>query len=290
VSDRAVLLNAAYADYFVPMHLTPDAMQAVDQYYDVDLTRSVVAQAGAELVGMALLSRRGKRGWISGVGVLPAWRRQGIARAMMHTLLESVRETGIAEVTLEAIVQNEPARALYRALGFAEGRELLTWRFPADGDALPIPAERLVRAPVEELLARFDDWHDQPPCWQSEAATLWKLAARMRGYCLDLNGIPAGYCLVSERGDSVALMDIGMDPRIARAAGLSNAGCTLVQALSALYLGRALSINNVPADSALNRVLAALHFLVTVRQVEMSLKLGNRSSSEPQLLRGTDQR
>ena len=47
------------------------------------------------------------------------------------------------------------------------------------------------------------------------------------------------------------------------------AGRTLLQALAARYRGRALSISNVPVDSGLNRVLAALHFRVTVRQVEM---------------------
>jgi hypothetical protein len=32
-----------------------------------------------------------------------------------------------------------------------------------------------------------------------------------------------------------------------------------------------MTISNVPADDPLNRVLAALRFLVTVRQVEMKL-------------------
>ena len=30
------LINAAYADYFVPMHLTADSMRSVDELYDVD--------------------------------------------------------------------------------------------------------------------------------------------------------------------------------------------------------------------------------------------------------------
>jgi GNAT superfamily N-acetyltransferase len=80
VGLRAGLINAAYADYYVPMYLTSDSMRSVDDLYDVDLARSVVAYDRSEPVGMALLSRRGDRGWISGVGVLPAWRRRGIGR------------------------------------------------------------------------------------------------------------------------------------------------------------------------------------------------------------------
>jgi len=269
VAIRAELINAAYAGYYVPMHLTPDSMRAVDRLYDVDLARSVVAHARGEPVGMALLSRRGERGWISGVGVLPAWRQGGVGRAMMEAVLDNAREAGGAQVSLEVITQNAAARALYAGLGFAEQRELLCWRRAADADALPIPEERLAAAPPEELMAHFDAWHDQPPCWQSEAATLRKMVDRLRGYRLDMDGAAAGYCLTSERGETLTLMDVGINPQV----GAVTAGRTLLQALAALYRGRAFSLNNVPVDSDLNRALAALHFLVGVRQLEMSVVL-----------------
>ena len=64
-------------------------------------------------------------------------------------------------------------------------------------------------------------------------------------------------------------MDIGVDP----ASGIIVPGRILLQALSHLYWGQALTISNVPADDPLNRVLAALRFLVTTRQVEMQLEL-----------------
>jgi ribosomal protein S18 acetylase RimI-like enzyme len=267
VDQRADLINAAYADYIVPMHLTADSMRAVDVLYDVDASRSVVAYAQSELVGMALLSRRGDRGWVSGVGVLPAWRRRGIGRLLMESVLERAREAGVRQVSLEVIAQNRAARALYAALGFAERRELLCWRRAADADVLPIPEERLAEAAADELLARFDDWHDQPPCWQGEAATLGKMADRVRGYRLDLAGAEAGYCLISERGEALMLMDVGISPQV----GAVTAGRTLLQGLAALHRGRSLALNNVPVDSGLNRALAALHFLVSVRQLEMCL-------------------
>jgi ribosomal protein S18 acetylase RimI-like enzyme len=269
VAVRAELINAAYVGYYVPMHLTADSMRSVDELYDVDLARSVVAQVRGEPAGMALLSRRDGRGWISGVGVLPAWRRRGVGRAMMEALLANAREAGIAQVTLEVIVRNAAARALYAELGFTEQRELLCWRRAADADALPIPEERLVEAPLDELLAHFDIWHDQPSCWQSEAATLRKMADRLRGYRLQMDGAAAAYCLTSERGESLALMDVGIDPQ----AGAVAAGRTLLQALAAFHRGRAFSLNNVPVDSQLNRALAALHFLVAVRQLEMKIAL-----------------
>jgi len=265
VDLRADLINAAYADYFVPMHLTAESMRSVDDLYDVDLARSIVALDRSELVGMALLSRRGSRGWVSGVGVLPAWRRRGVGRQMMEVVLVRAQEAGVREVALEVIAQNSPARALYTALGFVERRELLCWRRAADADILPIPEERLSEASLDELLALFADWHDQPPCWQGEAATLGKMADRVRGYRLEMVGAAAAYCLISERGEALMLMDIGINPQF----GAVTAGRTLLQALVALHRGKALSFNNVPVDSDLNRALAALHFLVGVRQFEM---------------------
>ncbi len=267
VGLRAGLINAAYAGYFVPMHLTAEGMRSVDDLYDVDLARSVVAYDRGELVGMALLSRRGRRGWVSGVGVLPAWRRRGVGWRMMEALLDNAQEAGVRQVTLEVIAQNHAARALYAALGFVERRELLCWRRDPDADALPIPEERLTEASLDEALAHFESWHDQPPCWQGEAATLSKMADRVRGYRLELAGVPAAYCLLSERGEALMLMDVGINPQV----GAVTAGRTLLQALAARYRGRALSLNNVPVDSSLNRALAALHFLVGVRQFEMSI-------------------
>jgi ribosomal protein S18 acetylase RimI-like enzyme len=272
VAVRADLINAAYAGYDVPMHLTPDSMRSVDALYDVSLPRSVVAHAQGEPVGMALLSRRGERGWISGVGVVPAWRQRGIGRAMMEAVLGGAREAGIKRVSLEVIIQNTAARALYSGLGFAEQRELLCWRRAADADALPIPEERLVAAPPEQVMTQFDAWHDQPPCWQSETLTLRKMADRLRGYRLDMDGVAAGYCLTSEHGETLTLMDVGINPKL----GAVAAGRTLLQALAALHFGRSLSLNNVPVDSDLNRALAALHFLVGVRQLEMKLSLASR--------------
>jgi hypothetical protein len=45
----------------------------------------------------------------------------------------------------------------------------------------------------------------------------------------------------------------------------------MLQALAVLNARKALSISNVPVDDPLNRALAALGFLATVRQYEMRL-------------------
>lgn len=261
------MLNAAYADYRVPFHMTPAQVEAMDVYYDMDPAVSLVARADGEWVGLALLARRGARGWVNAVGVTPAWRRQGIGRALMTGLIANAQDAGLRDLTLEVMDVNAPARQLYRSLGFRETRELLCWRLPADADPLPVPRELLAPADLETLLADFDAWHDQPPCWQRQRRTLQHMVERARGYRLALDGQPAAYCLVNDFGAAVSILDVGINPSF----GPVAAGRTALQALAHRYRGRQLTITNVPADDGLNRALAALHFLVTIRQWEMRL-------------------
>ena len=271
VAERAQILNRSYVDYYVPMRLSPDQMASIDSFYDVDLDRSVMAMSDHVLVGMALLSVRGDRGWISGVGVLPEHRRRGIASAMVGRLVECARQASLRELSLEVFAQNTPAWRLYAEAGFEVTRELLLWRRAADADALPIPVERLTVASPAALLERFGRWRREPVTWQRDATTLSRMveAGRLKGYQLEWHGAPVAYCLISGYGESVALMDVGIDP----ATGVATPGRILLQALSHLHRGKAMTISNVPVDDPLNRVLAALRFLVTVRQVEMKLTL-----------------
>jgi len=275
-AQRAATLNAAYADYFVPLWVNAQQMEAMDQIYDVAAHWSVVAHADREPVGMALLSLRGPRGWISAVGVIPAWRRQGVARAMVRRLLENATHLDLDEVWLEVIEENAAAATLYRELGFREARELLTWRYPADGDPLPIPRELLLPAPVDQVLAHFATWHGEPPSWQREEPTLRYLAARSSAYELWMEDTLAGYCVVGERPDAISILDIGINPDF----GPVKAGRTLLQALAHRFRGRAFTMINVPADDDLSRALAALRFTVTIRQWEMRVGVKRGTSNE----------
>ena len=265
--ERAVCMNAAFSDYNVPLQVDADGLARMDALYDVDVEASVVAEAQGRLVGHALLSRRGDRGWISAVGTVPEARRSGVAREMMLALIAAGRRLGLRELVLEVISENTRARSLYTELGFAEVRELLAWRFAADADPLPIPPELLSRVASESVLPYFEDWHREPPCWQRDLPTLRRMVGRTHAYTLDLDGRPAAYCITADRADSVAILDAGINPDF----GAVRAGRPLLQALSRLYPGRSLAIMNVPADDPLCRALAALRFNVTIRQWEMML-------------------
>jgi ribosomal protein S18 acetylase RimI-like enzyme len=58
--------------------------------------------------------------FVDELAVLPAFRRRGVARALLAHLESLARELGLAGVRLLARPENAAARALYRALGYAE--------------------------------------------------------------------------------------------------------------------------------------------------------------------------
>ena len=285
--ERARLINEAYAGYYVPLHVTADQVARIDQAFDADLPRSVVAFVGADPVGLALLSRRGARGWIHSVGTLPAWRRYGIARAMLAQVIAAAAEAEVERLSLEVITQNMPAYQLYQSLGFRPCRELLTWSRTSDEDPLPIPRERLAPADPGALYDALASWQDQPPCWQREIESLKKMSGSLKGYRLSSDGRVShrglgrllghaeaarmdACCLVSGSDQGVSVMAVGMRPE----GDALTLGRVLLQALAAVYRGQTLSQLNVPADSILCRVLAALRFRVTMRQFEMAAILG----------------
>ena len=55
-----------------------------------------------------------------GMGVLPAYRGRGIGRRLLEACIAKAWDQGITRIELEVRADNEPAIALYRALGFEQ--------------------------------------------------------------------------------------------------------------------------------------------------------------------------
>lgn len=78
---------------------------------------------GECLVGIANLHvparlKQRHKGTINGVYVIPAFRRAGLACALLRALLAEARGAGLRTIQLSVTVGNEPARRLYAGLGF----------------------------------------------------------------------------------------------------------------------------------------------------------------------------
>jgi ribosomal-protein-alanine N-acetyltransferase len=100
--------------------------------------------------GVALLRVTADEAEILTIGVIPAMRRRGIARALLDEAMQGARALGVRSLFLEVGIRNRAARALYEAIGFVEvGRRR---RYYADGeDAL------ILRASLDPVEARDAD-------------------------------------------------------------------------------------------------------------------------------------
>lgn len=85
-----------------------------------DIFCGCIWEEEGKIVGTTIVQRRGStKVWIVGtVGVLPEFRRRGIARALIERGLEIIRERGGEKAWLDVIDGNLPARKLYETLGF----------------------------------------------------------------------------------------------------------------------------------------------------------------------------
>jgi ribosomal protein S18 acetylase RimI-like enzyme len=54
------------------------------------------------------------------LGVIPAYRRQGLGRAILTSVLDLLRGEGAATIRIEVQTENEQALSLYRECGFRE--------------------------------------------------------------------------------------------------------------------------------------------------------------------------
>lgn len=87
-----------------------------------DLLRGYVWEEDGQMVGTTIVQRRGSTDvWIVGtVGVLPAYRRRGIARRCVEAGIDLIRKQGGTKAFLGVIDGNVPAYALYEDLGFED--------------------------------------------------------------------------------------------------------------------------------------------------------------------------
>lgn len=76
-------------------------------------------QSEGKPLGFVLGRSNGARGEVLSLGVAPAARQRGVARALMNAAIEGVSRRGLRTLYLEVAEDNDAALRLYRDLGFA---------------------------------------------------------------------------------------------------------------------------------------------------------------------------
>ena len=120
-----------------------------------DLLRGFVWGEGDQIGGVVIAQRGGTTNtWGIGiVGVLPEFRRRGIARQLVMKILDDLRQRGAQRINLGVIEKNVPAYALYKSLGFDHYATMIEYHQWPSGMAEDVP---LPNGFEESPMARFD--------------------------------------------------------------------------------------------------------------------------------------
>jgi N-acetylglutamate synthase len=95
-----------------------DTPEGIAMYLARNPGMSLVAEAGAEIVGTVLCGHDGRRGFIHHMAVATSHRRFGIGRAMVDRCLTTLAEAGIPKCHLFVAPDNHNGKAFWRSLGF----------------------------------------------------------------------------------------------------------------------------------------------------------------------------
>jgi ribosomal protein S18 acetylase RimI-like enzyme len=267
-------LNAAYEDYFVPIFITPDSFRDLIHRESIRLDASRAALDEGRVVGTGLLGVRGQRGWIGGMGVVPLYRRQGIARRLMEALIDQSQRLALRALQLEVITRNEAAYALYRSLGFTVRRELVVLsgtqsrsRTKPSGFAPDVTIEP-ERPAV--LMASLRHLPAPPRPWQRDLDALRLILPELSGVAArDVEGHVVGVCLYRARDYQKDVYEVAaLDERI---------GLAMTTYLFQRFAVSNFTYLNVVEDDPLLPALFKAGFEEVLRQYEMWLPLNPES-------------
>lgn len=266
--DLVTAINAAYEAYFVPIILTLYTFEELIKRESILLEQSRVALSSGQVIGMGLLGVRGRRGWIGGMGVVPAWRGQGISRKVLHALIAAARSQNLTSVQLEVIVQNRVALKLYETVGFKTRRTLHVLARDGSlrrGDPPFVFLDNLQIKPSlpENLSDELQRLSAVPLPWQREYA-VFSSFRRVKG--LAAMQMPfervAGLCVYSEHGDGADLLALLADS--------AETGQALLTSLLSIFPRAHLSYLNVPDSDPMLPSLEAAGFEIALSQYEMT--------------------
>ncbi len=119
--------NASFVDHPTPLRFTEAGVGHANSLPDFDPAGTLLVFAADDPetpIGWAKAeheAREGtdeRRGFVSFLGVLPAWRGRGLGRELLHWAIAFNRDGGAGVIELNVEAANDRALALYRATGF----------------------------------------------------------------------------------------------------------------------------------------------------------------------------
>lgn len=86
---------------------------------------SMVAMDGEQIAGAVLCGHDGRRGYLHHLAIAPRYRRQGLARRMVESCLQSLREQGVLKCNIFLYADNLSGAEFWNRCGWSRRADLV---------------------------------------------------------------------------------------------------------------------------------------------------------------------
>lgn len=111
-----------------------DSRAATARYLQRNPDMSFVAEVGGVLAGCVMCGHDGRRGYLQHLLVLPEYRRQGIANALVECCLMSLEQHGIQKCHLDVFKTNSSAARFWARQGWQLRTDIDRYSFTRTGN------------------------------------------------------------------------------------------------------------------------------------------------------------
>jgi ribosomal protein S18 acetylase RimI-like enzyme len=112
-----------------------DSRESTARYLQRNPGMSFVAEVDGTLCGCVMCGHDGRRGYLQHLLVLPEFRRQGIANALVERCLSSLEQHGILKCHLDVFKTNEAAARYWKGQGWKLRTDIDRYSFIRSGNA-----------------------------------------------------------------------------------------------------------------------------------------------------------
>lgn len=216
IKELADVFNLAFADYFVPIRLTPEQLNTKLEVENVRLEYSVGVFDGDNLAGLILHGIDERDGmkivYNGGTGVIPAFRGNALTKKMYQFILPILKLDGFDTVYLEVIDENVQAIKSYLNVGFVPVRKLNCYH-----------GEIKIKKDISDFnIKKIEalDWHllrsfwDVLPTYQHSATTIDRLKSNTINLGAYKDDRLVGYLILSPGNKK--LLQLAVDPNFRR--------------------------------------------------------------------------
>lgn len=262
----------SFSDYEVSVQMSINEFEEVIITRDIDFNYSVGCFNEEKLVGFIICGYREINGkkycYDGGTGIIPDFRRKGIANNLFIYLVDLLKRKNISVFLLEVLENNTPAIELYRRNGFVIQRRLECFKIDKNEVPLSLSHDYIVKSDKIEYV-HFDDTclSSFLPSWQNDRVSI-------------LNNIDSyEYCSISDDRKVIAFGFIhkkrGDVPQLRVLSGWENKGIELliISELKNKTESDTIKLLTLDENSYLPDILSNVGFSNFVNLYEMTLAL-----------------